>query len=357
MQDTDLLPFPLAEDEGRRLTVLHQLGILDTPPDADFDLLTEIAAELCATPYAFVVLVDAERSWIKSAFGLPMQGSEIERGASPCAYAIVQQQPLVVADVGSDPRTSEMPHPHYQMYAGAQLRTSDGITLGTLCVEDTEVRRPSERQLDLLQRLAHQAMQLIELRAARRELQHQAHTDPLTGLANRRALFERLQQEVARSRRHPLALSLVVIDVDHFKAVNDRHGHAVGDMVLQAVADLLIQRSRESDLLARFGGEEFCAVLTDSDLDQALNWAERARSSIEQLRFSGLPDLRITASFGVARLAEQDELTSDVLFSQADQAVYQAKRLGRNRVEASSAAASTADEGQSRPLSEATRAG
>lgn len=334
MDEISLLPYPLAEDEGRRLTVLHQLGILDTPQEDDFDLLTEVAAELCGTPYAFVVLVDAERIWVKSAFGLNAQGMQLERGASPCAYAVLDARPLVVEDVDRDPRTADMPHDHYQMYAGAQLRTSDGIALGTLCVEDNQVRRPTERQLSLLQRLAQQAMHLIELRATRRELQRQAMTDALTGVANRRALFERLQQEIARSKRHALTLSLVVIDIDHFKRVNDAHGHAVGDAVLRAVADLLRQCSRESDLIARFGGEEFCAVLPSTALDEALRWADRTRVLLHKMRFAGLPDLVITASFGVATLNAEDEASCDALFQRADRAVYRAKSLGRDRVEA-----------------------
>ncbi|MBD8526480.1 GGDEF domain-containing protein [Pseudomarimonas arenosa] len=333
MADSDRLHFPLAEDESRRLAALHQLGILDTPREDDFDLLTELAAELCGTPYAFVVLIDADRIWVKSAFGMGLQDSSLQRGASPCAYVVAQQPMLVIEDVDLDPRTRNMPHAHFQMYAGAQLRTSDGLALGTLCVEDSRVRRPSEKQLELLQRLAQQVMQLIELRAAKRELLHQASTDALTGLANRRALFQRLQQELARNSRHHFALSFVVIDIDHFKTVNDRYGHATGDVVLQQVAECLRLHSRETDLIARFGGEEFCAILIDSDLEMAVQWADRTRVALHNMQINGFPQLRISASFGVTSVSKGQDHTPDTLFSAADKAVYRAKQAGRDRVE------------------------
>ena len=166
-------------------------------------------------------------------------------------------------------------------------------------------------------------------------LEKQAHLDALTGLANRLALRERLEAEWSACRRRSAPLSLLIVDVDHFKRINDRFGHAAGDETLRRVAEALRVVARDYDLVARFGGEEFVLLAPDCDLAGALGLAERAREQVGGLRlaFDAAPNA-LTASVGVATSAGSppDEPGPDALFDRADRALYEAKSAGRNAV-------------------------
>jgi diguanylate cyclase (GGDEF)-like protein len=172
-----------------------------------------------------------------------------------------------------------------------------------------------------------------ELVRLSRRLEALSGTDPLTALPNRRALDERLAVEVARANRYAAPLALVMIDLDHFKRVNDRHGHGVGDAVLRRVAALLDAGKRAGDLVARLGGEELAALLPHTDARAAIAWAERMRITLAtaEMRTSA-GSFRLTASFGVAAARPGIETPMDLLDA-ADRALYAAKRGGRNRVE------------------------
>ena len=162
-----------------------------------------------------------------------------------------------------------------------------------------------------------------------RELELLSVTDRLTGLGNRNKLDERLAEELARSRRHGTAFALIMLDIDHFKAVNDTHGHQAGDEVLAGTAALLRQHSRTSDVVGRWGGEEFLLLCPETDEGGAMFLAEQLRACIEAARF---PEVgRITASFGVAAFRPADD--GEALLRRADEALYRAKEKGRNRVE------------------------
>jgi diguanylate cyclase (GGDEF)-like protein len=168
-----------------------------------------------------------------------------------------------------------------------------------------------------------------------KELHLQASTDYLTGVANRRSLMERLQREFERCRRHPAQRCAVLsIDLDHFKHVNDHWGHATGDAVLQHVARLMQQTTRQNDLVARSGGEEFTLLLPDTGPEEALALAERLRERIESrpVLANGQP-VAITLSVGVSLIRPTDLQLDDVL-ARADQALYLAKDAGRNAVRA-----------------------
>ncbi len=163
-------------------------------------------------------------------------------------------------------------------------------------------------------------------------LMEQAQLDPLTGLANRRSLENRLAQEWARTRRHGDSLSFIMADIDHFKHVNDTFGHAVGDRVLQKVADVLKRESREMDVPARYGGEEFALLVPGESGEGSASLAERCRIGIEELRtVHDEQEIRTTASFGVADERAQQSW-SDLVVA-ADDALFRAKDEGRNRVQ------------------------
>ncbi|MEW6777497.1 MAG: GGDEF domain-containing protein [Bdellovibrionota bacterium] len=157
-----------------------------------------------------------------------------------------------------------------------------------------------------------------------------ARHDPLTSLANAGAFHEELERELARADRTGQPLSLVLLDLDFFKKVNDQHGHLTGDQVLRRVGMILEREIRTGDLAARYGGEELALILPGNNLEQAAQAAERVRRAIEEGGKQGEIPVPITASFGVAQAAPADSLLG--LFARADRALYRAKAEGRNRV-------------------------
>lgn len=166
--------------------------------------------------------------------------------------------------------------------------------------------------------LFHQALQM-------------AYTDPLTKTYNRAAFNDTLMREMKRAKRSEQNLSLIFVDIDHFKLINDIHGHSCGDLALASVAHWIKDSLRASDIVFRYGGEEFVIVLTDTDLEGALTIAERVRSGIESHTLAyGMDVLNITASLGVSCQTEQDDM--EQFLKRADSAMYQAKQQGRNRV-------------------------
>ena len=191
------------------------------------------------------------------------------------------------------------------------------------------------RQNEQLRRLNAELESIVaertrELVEKNRELEVLSVTDRLTGLYNRRKLDELLEEELIRCRRYAVQFAAILMDIDHFKHVNDTHGHAVGDSVLQQMAQILRERTRDADVLARLGGEEFVIVCRHSGLQGALESAERMREAIAEHDFPGVG--QVTASFGVAVCCEED--TAETLLERADAALYRAKAAGRNRVEA-----------------------
>lgn len=162
-----------------------------------------------------------------------------------------------------------------------------------------------------------------------------ATIDFLTGVLNRRAFFERIEQEINRSLRENTSLSLILTDIDYFKKVNDRYGHQSGDMVLQGFTGQLLNSSRPYDFVGRYGGEEFVICLPGADISQSMSVAERMRSKVEEMKVM-LPDgsqsIRITASFGVTSFLMGSKEKTDSLIKRVDNALYKAKNEGRNRV-------------------------
>lgn len=164
-------------------------------------------------------------------------------------------------------------------------------------------------------------------------LEQKAQIDGLTGLYSRGHFDKRIVEEIERGRRYCQPVSLIIVDVDHFKKINDEHGHFFGDRVLVKVAGVLREGARTSDLVARYGGEEFVLVLPNEELSEAAIVAERIRQNLESLQLmKGDVHVRVTASFGCACTANLPEATKESLVVAADKALYSAKEAGRNRV-------------------------
>jgi diguanylate cyclase (GGDEF)-like protein len=166
----------------------------------------------------------------------------------------------------------------------------------------------------------------------RAELERLARFDTLTGLMNRRTVLEKLDEWIAHQDRYGGALSVLMLDLDHFKQVNDNHGHAAGDTVLATSAQLLVENTRRADAVGRHGGEEFLIILPRTDIAGARVIAERIRSAVEDTPFLVQEEvsLRVTTSIGVAERGQKER--ANRLLARADVALYDAKRSGRNRV-------------------------
>lgn len=191
---------------------------------------------------------------------------------------------------------------------------------------------------DLLEHLAAVTAMCIDNTISHERLKLDGFTDPLTGISNRRFFERRLKEEVDRWRRSGTSLCCVVVDIDHFKQVNDRFGHHIGDVILERVAQELGKVLRSSDVLARYGGEEFVLLLPETPSTVACEIAERLRNDVAEMVFEEdiLRDFHVTVSLGLAALTPQDvggdEPPGERLFQQADSALYQAKNGGRNRL-------------------------
>ncbi|WP_051283802.1 sensor domain-containing diguanylate cyclase [Desulforegula conservatrix] len=168
---------------------------------------------------------------------------------------------------------------------------------------------------------------------AQAKLEFQAKIDALTGLLNRRAFLEELNTEIERSHRYSRSLSLLMIDVDYFKKVNDKYGHSAGDEVLRSMGKLFKDTIRNMDIAGRIGGEEFCVILPETDITSANDAAERIRSRCEDIRITaGSNEIKATLSIGISGLMESD-ITPESIMERADKALYLAKDNGRNRIE------------------------
>jgi diguanylate cyclase (GGDEF)-like protein len=325
MHDVPLQDRQLHDDDAR-LAALHRLDVLDTAPEEPFENVVTLVRNVLGVAMATVTLVDRDRQWFKARRGLDV--AETPRGISFCTHTIQQREPLVVEDALDDPRFATNPlvtgPPHIRSYAGIPLRTPEGYNVGSLCAMHTAPRVFTAAEIGILGSFADVVSDQLELRMI-------AQHDFLTGALTRRGFIEQAEREIARSNRYGRPCALVMMDVDHFKAVNDTYGHAAGDQVLHQLAELATLTLRPSDSIGRIGGEEFALLLPETDGDEAMIVAERLRQALgnHPMSLSDGRPVRITASFGVAALA--GDATVAGWLARADTMLYMAKADGRNR--------------------------
>ena len=322
MQDHST-PARLEED---RLGSLQRYDILDTPREEAFDRIARLARQLLRVPTATLTFIDGHRLWFKARLGL--EQAEIPRSGAFCSSTIAQDDPLVIPDTLADPRFADSPFvrndPRLRFYAGVPLRSPDGQNIGTLCAMDTQPHEIGTDQVEALVDLAQIVMNELELRLL-------ATTDSLTGTLARRGFRDEVTRALALAKRHRHDLSLVMLDIDHFKVVNDTHGHATGDIVLKQTVATCRALLRKSDMIGRLGGEEFAILLQHTGGQAALRVAEKLRKAIARHRVQGAAGpFGVTASFGVVSV-DRTATDTDSLLERADAALYEAKGEGRNR--------------------------
>lgn len=316
----------LTVNEQDSLGFLQRYEMTGTPQEEGFERVTRLVRQVFDVPMSMVNLIEGHLQWFKGAQG--SGGREGDKGLAFPGSGIVHGEPLVIADTLADPRFATNPlvigKPHIRFYAGVPLCTPSGQNIGTLCAADTRPRDMSRAQAAALLDLAMIVMSDLELRRL-------ATTDGLTSILSRRGFREEASRAVALALRHRYDLSVIVFDLDHFKSINDTHGHATGDIVLRETAATCGDLLRKSDLIGRIGGEEFAILLPHTKVADAMDVAEKLRSAVARQRLHALSGpFGISASFGVTGL---DRTTADIdsLLQRADVALYEAKADGRNR--------------------------
>jgi diguanylate cyclase (GGDEF)-like protein len=312
--------------EVDRLAALDSLDLMDTPRDVGLERVVGLIKTIFSVDIGLVSLIDAHRQWYKACSGLP--NDEVPREDTFCRYVLDLEEPIIVPDATKDLRFLQHPavtgESHIRFYAGVPLKTKDGHTIGTVCAIDRSPKSFGHRDIAILQELAGVAMDRIELLQS-------ASTDGLTDTLTRRAFKQEADQLISLALRHQHDIACIVLDIDHFKRVNDTYGHAAGDAVLRAVAATCKTALRAGDLFGRLGGEEFAVLLPHVGREGALSVAEKVRAVISSQMVRGdFGELNVTASLGVSALSIVSK-DIETLLAQADAAMYQAKTGGRNR--------------------------
>jgi diguanylate cyclase (GGDEF)-like protein len=324
--------------EDQRLAAVQALHLLDTPAEPAFDALTRLAAQALGTPMASIALLDSDRLWVKSRVGTAMP--TLERCTGFSAHAITQaiehpDQFMVVGDLSTDPRFSEHPlvahAPCLRFYASAPLFDEVGLLLGHLSVLDTQPHETPPGQLAALADLRTLVEALLESHRRAIRLQTMALCDTLTGLSNRVHFERALEAEFGHAMRMDHPFTLLLLDLDGFKAINDGFGHAAGDEVLCEVSQRITQQMRQGDVLARLGGDEFGIVMRDGRDDAAKALAKRIVKAVSQpLRLNSGDEVGVGVSIGLAAYGPRIASVR-TLMAHADQALYQAKQQNARR--------------------------
>lgn len=311
----------IPEHERQRLDGLRRLAILDSTAEERFDRITRMARNMFEVPISLISLVDEERQWFKSRCGLDAQ--ETPRDVSFCGHAILGEEIFVVEDATRDPRFADNPlvlgDPHIRFYAGTPLHIAGGYKVGTLCLIDRRPRQLDERQRALLMDLAG----MVEHELAAIQL---AILDELTGITNRRGFIMLGQKCLQLSHRQGREASLLFLDLDRFKEINDTLGHEVGDDALRQVALLLSRVFRNADIFARLGGDEFVVLLPGIGAELVSRVLARFEKALATFnREQGKP-YQLFCSTGIAHYDPLLPPDLELLLQQADKQMYDRKK-------------------------------
>jgi diguanylate cyclase (GGDEF)-like protein len=312
-------PF-IPTDEKKRIEKLHSLQVLDTLPEERFERLTRMAKQMFDVPIALVSLVDENRQWFKSCIGLDV--CETSREISFCGHSILEKSVFIVADATLDSRFADNPlvtgEPNIRFYAGCPLQVS-GHRLGTLCIIDKRPRVFGKNYITLLKDLA--AMVECELAAI-----HMATMDELTDISNRRGFMTLAQHSINLAVRQIAPLILVFIDLDQFKNINDKFGHAAGDKVLVDFAALMKKSFRSSDVFARIGGDEFAVLMSNTTHAQAEVAIEKFSGLLREYNQYKCRRYVVAYSYGIVEFDQNKHNSIEILLEEGDTLMYQLKK-------------------------------
>jgi diguanylate cyclase (GGDEF)-like protein len=312
--------------DAERIAALNAEGLLDGAPEPMFDRFARLAARVANAPTALVSVVGDDRQCFAGLCGLGQPWADARQtplSHSFCQHVMANAAPLIIEDARVDPvLCSNLAIVDLDViaYAGFPIVSPSGQVLGSLCAIDSKPRTWAQAQLEALDDVALLVAHELQRRELVRRLAVDARADVLTNTANRRAWDEELPSALRRAERLGHPLSVVHIDLDHFKAYNDSHGHPAGDAALREVSARWRGQIRDIDLLARIGGEEFGLLLPGCDAEAALEIVDRLRADMPE---------GLTASAGVVAWAIP--LTAEQFVAEADRALYRAKREGRDR--------------------------
>lgn len=339
------MPTPplLSTDEPLRLEALRKLNIIDTPLEERFERITRLAKRLLQVEVAAISLVEANRQWFKSAQGHHV--TETSRDISFCGHTILQNEAFVIPDARLDARFLDNPLVTGPMqnifYAGCPLKSADGFKIGAMCVADSKPREFGDQDIQALRDLTalveaelHAASSIASLVENVSVEARRALIDDMTRMWNREGIFKLANGCLDKARSGTSGLALVMVDLDHFKQVNDQFGHAAGDEVLRVSSRRMLGAIRESDAVGRLGGDEFLLVLPDCESEEsALQVAARVRKDLTatpvQCQATSIP---ITASLGVRFITSDSVDSIEEIIARADSALYDSKRQGRDRI-------------------------
>jgi len=324
--------------EQRRRAQLEAINAIAKQTTAVLEI-GELLKQVCSLilqsfggDHASVLLFEDDRLVLRAHQGrltpLFTIGDELPAGEGLFARAIDSRKAVVENDVGKVP--GHLPGFRETVSAVCLPLVSFGQVLGVLVLESASCEAFLPADVNALESVSDICATAIQNARYFDRVRQLAYMDGVTGIFNRRYFELRITEEMARSNRHSLTFSVIMMDIDHFKQLNDEFGHLLGDEVLRQVSAILTQQLRKSDVLSRFGGEEFAIITPETDADSALAVADKLRRVVESWHFPGV-ERPVTISAGVAEFPAQGG-TRDDLVKSADEALYAAKQSGRNRV-------------------------
>jgi diguanylate cyclase (GGDEF)-like protein len=280
-----------------------------------------MAKRMFGVPISLVSLVDSNRQWFKSKQGLDAE--ETPRDISFCGHAILGDEAFIIPDALEDQRFVDNPlvtsNPNIRFYAGCPLKVSNGSKLGTLCLIDSKPRKLDEEDILLLKDLASMAEQ--EIAAVQ-----MATLDELTLISNRRGFVTLAEHSLGLCKRKQLPATVLMFDLDKFKPINDTFGHAEGDRVLLTFANTMRTIFRESDVFARIGGDEFVALLTDTNAEQVQFTLTRFAKEIMRINQEQQRGYNIEYSVGTVSYSPSEIPKIEEMLSKADDLMYEQKK-------------------------------
>lgn len=342
--DSKSLSSDIASTATIKLAALASHDTFYTPLEERFERITRLARQAMGVPVAAITTVKDDRQWFKSVNGWLV--TELPMSKSLCNEVIKTGEPIIVQDTLNDLHLMSNPFvcngPKFRFYAGYAIKDSAGETIGSFCVMDVKPRITDAKfavALADLGQMAQHELASSEVNIAQSELisklgesRRQAMFDPLTRLWNRRGGMNLLSAAIQEATKFDHTLGVCLADIDFFKKINDQYGHPVGDQVLRKVATTIVAAVRPTDVVCRWGGEEFMIIIRDVDARACFTIANRICSDIRATPFRTREAIvPMTISIGIAMREKGDALSTDELLERSDKALYQSKENGRNR--------------------------